>query len=751
MIKKIFIFAIVLFSPFCNINAYSNKKEPVRSVNLVDFNFNKRDLKDVLNEFAQLRGINILYSSTTQLNAKVSFDAGKKITFNKAWELILMMLELAGFSLVNQGKDLYALIGADLVNTTPLPVFINVDSNSLPLTQERIRYVYYFKNVSLTNQQSELTAVLKNFFDQKSFSQQVVFDANFNSVIMTAKAETIKTVMQFIDIFDQTGERQIVDIFQLDYASSSEVATILTNLIGGQDASRTNGRSVGAKSATSSSASLVFSPSTKIVSLFGGGSSSGTSSTGNNSNSIVITGKKSDVEQVKKFIKENLDLPIEEGKSFFHVIDIQWLQASTLAAVLQNLVTPPSTSSQSTSTSLSNLSFDPQIKIIAESIAQGVGSNTGDLSQPLASGENNLQRGSNKLIIAATNKDWNRIEEVIKKLDIPQKQVIIEALVLDLSVAFTHKLAAQVRTNGLSASVFPKSMQAQAAMLFPLVTSDPIDGNDSSQTVEGDLSTPFRTIFGSDSTTINSTMFMVGNAASQGIWALFQLLAHHSSSKTVSRAFVIAQNNSPAEIYQAVSKRLPGKLTAGVTATVQYQTIVAPITITFTPLISKNDIVNLQIDFNASNWTDPNDGNSGTANTRQMQTNFSLKSGQVAVLGGLTKDTSALLFHGVPFLSKIPIIGSLFSNKNRQNDKEKLFVLIRATVTEPRPEGGMGKITERMVSVSNHLLQQGNEDLFGSLKDPISRWVFEDTTHKRTTNGLPLHDLFMRGSNSVAA
>ncbi|MBP6869415.1 hypothetical protein KBC04_00815 [Candidatus Babeliales bacterium] len=750
--KKLFIFSAIILLHFCQLSyAYESKSSSQDSVYLVDFKFDKRDLKDILNEFAQLRGINILYSSTTQLNAKVSFDAGKKITFMKAWEFLLMMLEQAGFSLINQGKDMYALIGSDLVGTTPLPIYIGTDTQEIPLSQERIRYIYYFKNISLQNQQGDLSIILKNFFDQKNVNQQLIFDTNFNAMIVTAKAEIIKAVMKFVDIFDQTGDRQIADVFDLKYASSTEVAKILTDLIAGQEGAKSKGAQ---KPSNPSDTSSIFSTGTKVVSLFGGVSALGSSSASEYGNTLVILGKKAEVEQVKKFIQDHLDVPLEQGKSFFHVVELQWLSASTLASILQELVTPPGGGGQSTNVSLSNLAFDPQIKIVSESVSQGLGSSA-DLSQPLASGTaNTVQRGSNKLIIAATNKDWMRIEEVIKKLDIPQKQVIIETLILDLSLVFTHKLASQIRTNGLSTSVFPKTMQAQAAMLLPAITTalDNAESIDSPGIgLEGDLSKILAVISpaGGDDQSVNSTIFMIGDkASSNGVWAFFQLLALHASSKTISRAFVVAQNNMPAVIGNSITKRLPGKLTAGVTATISYQTVSAPVDISFTPLISANDIVNLQMQVNATYWDNPTGPTSGTSSNRQIETNFSLKDGQVAILGGLTKNQIEVSFNGVPFLSKIPILGPLlFSNKKHTEDKTKLFIVVRTTVTKPRMEGGMGKVTRRMANVANHLLsiEEDDDELFSSIKDPISRWIFNDNESAQLNDGLPLGDLFSRG------
>lgn len=760
--KKLFILSTMIMLHITNFcYEYESKGSSHDSLYLVDFKFDKRDLKDILNEFAQLRGINILYSSTTQLHAKVTFDAGKKITFMKAWEFLLMMLEQAGFSLINQGKDMYTLVGSDLVGSMPLPIYIGTDTEEIPLTQERIRYIYYFKNISLINQQSDLSMILKNFFEQKNINQQLIFDTNFNSLIITAKAEIVKAVMKFVDIFDQAGEKQVVDVFNLKYANSTEVASILTGLIAGQEGTKSK---MAQKPATSSDTSSIFSPSTKVVSLFGGVSALGSSSASDYGNTLVILGKKTEVALVKKFIQDHLDVPLEEGKSFFHIVELQWLSAYTLSSILQELVTPPGGSGQSTNVSLSNLAFDPQIKIVSESVSQGVGSSSsGELGQSLAQGaQNTVQRGSNKLIIAATNKDWVRIEDIIKKLDIPQKQVIIETLILDLSLVFTHKLASQIRTNGLSASVFPKTMQAQAAMLLPAITtaidnSSAIDAANNGIGLEGDLSKILAVIspLGSDENqSANSTIFMIGDkASSNGMWAFFQLLSLHATSKTISRAFVVAQNNQPAVIANSITKRLPGKLTAGVTATVSYQTVSAPVTVQFTPLISSNDIVNLQIEVDATYWDNPTGPTSGTSSNRQIQTNFSLKDGQVAVLGGLTKNQIEVSFNGVPFLSKIPILGPLlFSNKKHTEDKSKLFMIVRTTVTKPRLEGGMGKVTRRMANVTNHLLKEDDDDdeLFSSIKDPISRWIFDEGSIKNlNSHGVPLNDFFQPDRSTV--
>ncbi len=130
-----------------------------------------------------------------------------------------------------------------------------------------------------------------------------------------------------------------------------------------------------------------------------------------------------------------------------------------------------------------------------------------------------------------------------------------------------------------------------------------------------------------------------------------------------------------------------------------------------------------------------------------------MKDGQVAILGGLTKNQIEVSFNGVPFFSKIPILGPLlFSNKKHTEDKVKLFMIVRTTITKPRHKGGMGKVTRRMANVANHMLEEddGDDDLFSSIKDPISRWIFDEGSSLLHQNeSLPVTDFFQKGHSTV--
>ncbi len=83
----------------------NKRKKSISSISseLIEFNFSQYPLKDLINDFAQKLNINVLYPETETVTATVSFNAGKKITMNEAWNFITMIIEQAGYTLVMRG------------------------------------------------------------------------------------------------------------------------------------------------------------------------------------------------------------------------------------------------------------------------------------------------------------------------------------------------------------------------------------------------------------------------------------------------------------------------------------------------------------------------------------------------------------------------------------------------------------------------------------------------------------------------
>lgn len=737
----------------------NNKKKSIvtTSTQLIDFKYDQKELVDILNDFAQMRGINLIYPEVDQVTAKVTFDAGRQITRSQAWELVIMMLDQAGFTLISRNAHTYNVVANKKAYKEKLPLYINVNYQALPDSQEKIRYIYYCNNIQLSSKQmSEITTILTNIFSPTDFAEKVYLDASSNIIVFTASAEMIKSAMNIVSLLDEVGMKESVEILKLDYATASEVAQILTNMIGA-DPKKTAGY---VSLTTGSSKARYFSESATVLDL--------DPKQVRKLNSLVIFGRSEDVANIVDFIKKYLDIPQQKGKSFFHVIELEWLQATAFASILTSLTKGTGSSGQSTSAINSALAFDPQMQIIPETVSQGLPQSTPNPNQAQGTSGSSLnvantsQRGGNRIIIAASERDWIRIEDLIKQVDVPRKQVVVEALVVDLDLSFIRRLASQLRTRGLTPTVFPKYMQAQAGLvLADIINTDPA-GNLS---LTGDLSAilagantmpvggftppgqglsnngqvpwsgssfagagedPSVSSTAQNPALNGSTIFTIGNGPeSNGVWAFFQLLSTHKSAKILTRPVIIASNNQPASIISAQVKNLAGGVSSGVSPTVNFSNITAPVSIGFTPIISHNNTINLAINITLALWQDPANETDGTQILRTLNTNITTKSGDIIILGGLIKEVVSRSKRSIPFLDMIPGLGTFVANRFKNTTRDQLFILLRSTVVAPRTKGGMGNITKH---AANYVIQQFEdyEDAFSSLKDPITRWFFNE-------------------------
>jgi type II secretory pathway component GspD/PulD (secretin) len=733
-------------------NLKQEKKKSLSGVSseLIDFDYSQKSIKDLVSEFAQKLGINILYPETDPITATVTFNTGRKITIAEAWDFVKMIIEQAGYTLVFRVPGVYALMQNTRVMQEALPLYINVDFNQLPDTFERVRYMYTFSNISVTKAQSELTTLLTDILGAAT-EKLYILDANSNSIIFTARSDLIKTVMQLLVTLDETGFTRIIEIIKLKHAQAKEVSALFTSVI---TANQTQ-KGASFVSTAAIPRARYFSDTLKVLDL--------DPNNARGLNSVVIIGKQEDVTEVKSFVKKYLDIPQEKGNSFFHVVELEWLKATDFAKVLSSLVKPGSSdASQATGTLVSDLGFDPHIRIIAETVTPGSSEGQSQSSQgssgsgtPLT---NTGQRGGNKLVIACSSRDWQRIQALIKQVDKPQKQVIIEAIVMDLSSQFTRKLGAQIRTQGITTSVFPKHMQAQAALL----TNAVLGGTSSSASstpdpnyynLVGDLSdilNPGGGLYGAGvnatpSTLIspnsplvstqtqpvqaplNGTLGLIsgGKERTGGAWAFFQVLSTHTSGKIFTRPVVMALNNQPVSVVSTVWKNLPSGASGTVNPTINYQQTEATIQMNFNPLISNANSVNLQINLDLNLWNQPDDINSGNMSKRNISTNVFVQNGDVLVLGGILTDRSIVAKRSVPFLERIPVIGNIFASRSKDAAKTQLFIVIRVTVVEPRMHAGMSTVTK---SAANYMVETlaDTEDIFTNLKDPITRWFFAD-------------------------
>jgi general secretion pathway protein D len=113
-----------------------------------------------------------------------------------------------------------------------------------------------------------------------------------------------------------------------------------------------------------------------------------------------------------------------------------------------------------------------------------------------------------------------------------------------------------------------------------------------------------------------------------------------------------------------------------------------------TPQISDNDTILLNVKPTTTrlvqfvNDPNPDLARAGVVNRvpqlrmREMESLIKVNSGQIAVLGGLIEDSVNDTEDTIPILNSIPILGSIFSSRNRNNTKTELVIFLRPVVVK---------------------------------------------------------------------
>jgi general secretion pathway protein D len=256
---------------------------------------------------------------------------------------------------------------------------------------------------------------------------------------------------------------------------------------------------------------------------------------------------------------------------------------------------------------------------------------------------------NNTLVIQATGPDYAYIFETIKKMDVLPRQVLVDARVYEVLL-----------TNELSYGVTSALQPTDAA----------------STTYAADHSTGASIAGGS--LAANAFSF-VGN--SREILLKLQALRSRTKIKVLEAPSVLALDGSTASINVGAEIPYPsgGYITTGGSQTnINYRQ--TGVTLMVYPRISASGSVTMNITQEVSSQggevTVGDNQKALTFNVTTVSNTFSVKDGETVAIAGLIRDQRDDSSSGVPFLSDIPILGSLFGSKSKSVTRTELVILI---------------------------------------------------------------------------
>jgi general secretion pathway protein D len=686
---------------------------------MIEFSFENENLGNIIQKFAAKKQINIVFPAEP-ITQTITFNpkAQHKISLSDAEDFLNMFLRLSGYALYPDGDHLVLTKLDNTVTRVPLPLYVNVKPDELPFGKE-IRAIYYLANLRVpdTNQGLDpLTVILR---DMLSINGTFLFDQKSNGIIIADQADNISSAMTIILELDTAGLKDSVEIIQLYNSSARTIAQLLKEQIVATAADPRGAIRTDIKT----DSSLFFAPNTRIVSI-------------DHLNSLVLMGKQTSVDRLKEFIQEYMDAPQESGNSILHSYDLQYLDADQAARVLQSVVSMPAgvTNGQSQKENTGPYQFFDGVKIVAETYQAAEAAKTIAGTQQGAEETGTVYFGGNRLIIAAKQKDWERIKQLIQQLDKPEWQVIIEIMILDVTLDEGRIIAGQTRNP--AGAALPPGIEFQAAHIIGPVLDNTEVTPPNATTLAADL---LRILLGSptdsslafrESIGVNngSLIFAINDPSGSGIWSVIQILQRQVQTKFLSHPYLVTLNNTKAEEVVNIIKQGRGNqsIGEGAVSTIKQQDFEAKLKVAVTPRVSSSTRVNLQIAIDIEAFTDPDNNVSFTRITRKVGTSANLNSGEVIAFGGLGRVQENDSDGQTPILGQIPIFGWLFRSNQKRITHNNLCVLISPTIVGPTARTGQAIFTEGKIA-------RGYSDMPNFLpadayKDPITRWFFRANT-----------------------
>jgi len=472
---------------------------------------------------------------------------------------------------------------------------------------------------------------------------QVLPNAGANSVVVADFADNLARIRALIGRIDV--DRTDFQVVTLENSSAREIATVLQSVLappGGQ-------------------------PGQGLMSV----------TPVESSNSVVLRGDPSAVARVRPLIEE-LDrraLSADDVK----VVFLQHANAESLLPVLQQIVGQPVTAASANATPAAGRSGAGGVAEVE------IAPTASTAAAPVPGQRATIARfpGANALVISASGDTQRMLAEVIRQLDQRRQQVLIEAIVVELSDNAVRELGVQWLLAGEDGNpVGLTNYSDRAAPLLPIaggVGAGQLDEDDPLREQLQNLA--INSLLGA-----NGFIGGGGGRIGDGLFGfIINAAKTDDGSNLLQTPSLMTLDNEEATIL--VGQEVP--ITTGEALldgnsnpfrTTQRQDIGVKLIVR--PQINAGGSITLFLrqEVSSINGVLSNSASDLVLNKRELETTLVVDDGDIAVAGGLLDQNDRLAIDKVPGLGDLPVVGGLFRSTSRQRGRTNLMVFIRPTI-----------------------------------------------------------------------
>ncbi len=640
-------------------------RKPLPPNAMITMDFQDVDLNVFIKFIGEVTGKNFLVSE--QVRGKVTIISPKKIPVREAYQIFESVLEMNGFTAV-QSDGVIKIIPSAVARQSGIQTREGRDPKAVKSEDKMITQVIPLEHAAGEEVRNIFTPMI-------SKDGSIVFYRPTNHLIVTDRAANVHRLLQIIAQLDVPVVEEKISVLTLEFASARSLAEKLTALVAGEQRPPVPG------------APPRQAPISRLVRVI----------PDERTNSLVVLANSQDTQEIRRLVAQ-LDREAPRGKSQLHVRYLEHARAEDLAKVLSGII-------------------GAKVKTAQKPPGQAAGA---PAQPPVEEASIMADKATNSLVITASPQEYRDLEDVILKLDTVRSQVLVEALIAEVSMDKVLQIGVDWR-----------------------LMDQPVEGS-----VRGFGGTDFGLISGVQRGTLPSSagdtglllglakgFISVGGVQVPNIGALIRAFQSDNDVNVLSTPHLLTMDNEKAKIIVAdnvpilrtdlttpLAAATAGTSNIAVSRTFDYKDI--GIQLEITPHISTGTMVRLEIATEVSNLTstiDPTNPGFVTTRKRQANTTVVVDNGQMVVIGGLIRDDRSETTRKVPCVGNLPGLGLLFKNYAGTRSKTNLLVFITPHII--RSPQDAEKATIRKKQESEEGLDKMRREREKEVKDTLEKLV----------------------------
>ena len=572
----------------------------------VNLDFNNVDIKLVIKFMSDLLGKNFLVDDAVK--GTVTVISPQAIPIDEAYKVFESILEVKGFTAIPSGS---------VIKIVPLREAYsrNLETRTeaeVRRTKPEDTFVTQLIPIEFADV-NEIKTVIATLISKDT---KLIAYGPTNTLILTDTLSNINRLIKIIQEIDVPSEETRIEIVSLRYASPDVIASEVLKAIGDQQ--------VTTRRTTRKKRSAVPKQAVKARII-----------PDNRTGSLIIVAQEDEMETILDLIN-NLDVPTPRGQDNIRVRPLKNSKAEDVAKVLSSIISQQKTQAKK---------GGPEAAPLIEA------------SQVTA------DKATNSLIITSTPQDYEIIARIIDELDIMRPQVLVEALIAEVTFGKQQELGVDWRAGVEKVSDAGDEYQAFAGTNFGQISSA------QSAILSGNL--PQGMALG----VVKGEIEFAGQTF-PNIAALIRAYQSDRDVNILSTPHILTTDNEEAKIHIGQSISYPQSDIIDNITRQSYLYKDVGITLNLTPYINPDGYVKLEISLKIDDVIPGVATDAPWTTKREAETTVVVKDRQTVVIGGLLKDDNSETFQRVPCLGEIPLLGWLFRNMAKEKEKTNLQVFL---------------------------------------------------------------------------